>query len=244
MTRLTIEVVTDSVASCVNAQTGGADRVELCDNLFEGGTTPSAGMIKLVREKVSIGLMVMIRPRGGDFLYSEEEFEVMKEDIKVAKSLGVDGVVFGLLTPQGDVDKQKTKELIDLARPLQVTFHRAFDMVADPFQALEDLIELGVDRILTSGLERTALEGADLLNELIEKAGDRIVILVGGGIRPYNLKKIVEKTGAKECHVSGRQPVESKMQFRNGRVSMGGALQQPEFSISVVDSNLIAALRD
>ncbi|MDW7695118.1 copper homeostasis protein CutC [Flammeovirgaceae bacterium SG7u.111] len=238
-----IEVVTDSVASCVNAELGGADRVELCDNLFEGGTTPSAGMIKLVRQKVKIDLMVMIRPRGGDFLYSPEELEVMKEDIKVAKELGVNGVVFGLLTPDGVIDKNKTKELIEIARPLSVTFHRAFDMVTDPFQALEDLIELGVDRILSSGLERSALEGVDLLKELIEKAGGRIIILVGGGIRPHNIEKIVAKTGAKECHVSGRKPVESGMRFRNGRVSMGGALQLPEYSISVVDSSVIQSFR-
>ncbi|UII21367.1 copper homeostasis protein CutC [Fulvivirga ligni] len=243
MSKLIIEVVTDSVASCVNAEAGGADRVELCDNLFEGGTTPSAGMIKLVREKVSIGLMVMIRPRGGDFLYSDEEFEVMKEDIRVAKSLGVDGVVFGLLTPKGKIDKVKTKELIDIARPLSVTFHRAFDMVADPFQALEDLIDLGVDRILTAGQERTAPEGIDLLKDLMEKAGDRIIILAGGGIRPYNIEKIVSKTGVKECHVSGKQLVESKMEFRNERVALGGSLQQPEYGISMVQSDTIASFR-
>ena len=237
-----IEVVADSVASCVNAQLGGAVRIELCANLLEGGTTPSAGMIRRVRKKTDIELMVMIRPRGGDFFYSDEEFEVMKEDLLTAKQLGADGVVFGCLTREGAIDKEKTSILISLARPMQVTIHRAFDMVADPFQALEDLIELGAERILTSGLERTAPDGADLIAQLVKRANHRIIVLVGGGIRPHHIGKLIETTGAREFHVSGRSLRESEMIFRNHRVVMGGSLPpQPEYSYSVVDSQVIAS---
>lgn len=243
MSELTIEVCIDSVQSAINAQAGGADRVELCDNLFEGGTTPSWGMVRLVRQHISIGLQVMIRPRGGDFLYSDLEFEVMKADIEAAKKLGADGVVIGCLTPDGDVDMVKTKELIDLARPMNVTFHRAFDMVRDSSKALEDLISLKVDRILTSGLDRSVIEGIDTIAELVKQAGDRIIILAGGGVRPHNIHKLVAQTHVKECHVSGRKATESGMKFRNSRVSMGGALQLPEYSISVVQQDVIASFR-
>lgn len=243
MSELTIEVCIDSVQSAINAQAGGADRVELCDNLFEGGTTPSLGMMRVVRQNITIGLQVMIRPRGGDFLYSDAEFEVMKADIAAAKELGADGVVFGCLTPEGAIDQAKTKELMALARPMNVTFHRAFDMVKDPFQALEDLVTLGVDRVLTSGLERTVMEGIDLLKDLVEKAGDRIIILAGGGVRPHNIQKLVSRTQVKECHVSGRQPVESGMRFRNSKVAMGGSLQLPEYSISIVHPDIVTSFR-
>ncbi len=239
-----IEVCVDSVMSAINAENGSADRVELCDNLFEGGTTPSAGMIKAVREKVGIGLQVMIRPRGADFLYSQDEMGVMKHDIRVANELGANGVVFGCLTPDGCIDRSKTDDLMKCAGQMNITFHRAFDMVRDPFQSLEDLIGLGVTRVLTSGLERSAAEGADLISELVKVAGDRIIILAGGGVRPYNIRKLVEETGVKECHVSGRKPVESVMTFRNGRVSMGGSLQLSEFSTSIVDPDTIRSFRN
>lgn len=240
---LKLEVCVDSVESSMNAQAGGANRVELCDNLFEGGTTPSAGMIKIVRDQINIGLMVMIRPRGGDFLYSAHEIELMKYDIAQAKKLGADGVVFGCLTPEGEIDKVITHQLMECAGDMDITFHRAFDMVADPFSALDDLIELGISRVLTSGLERSALEGADLIEDLVRHAEGKITILAGGGVRPYNIQKLVGKTKVKECHVSGRKPEESAMKFRNGRVSMGGALQLPEFSNSVVDAKVIKSFR-
>lgn len=240
---MTIEVCVDSVASAVNAAQGGASRVELCDNLFEGGTTPSAGMIEVVRNKIDIGLQVMLRPRGGDFLYSEEEYAVIKRDMQVARELGADGVVFGFLTPEGNIDKPRTEELIALARPMNSTFHRAFDMSRDPFQALEDLIQLGVDRVLTSGQERTAIEGMELIAELVKRAGDRIIILAGGGVRPHNIQKLVQNTGVKECHVSGRKAVASGMQHQNHKVGMGGALQLPEYQISVVDAETIQSFK-
>src|SRR5690348_7558857 len=161
-----VEICVDSAPGAVAAEHGGADRVELCDNLLEGGTTPSAGCIKVARRRLKIGLQVIIRPRGGDFLYSEDELEVMREDIRMAKDLGADGVVIGCLTPEGDIDRGRTEELIKLARPLNVTFHRAFDMCCDANQGLERLIALGVDRVLTSGQEASCIEGCELIAAL------------------------------------------------------------------------------
>lgn len=234
-----LEIVIDSVESARAAQEGGAARVELCANLLEGGTTPSAGMIASVRRAVSLGLMVMIRPRGGDFCYSDLEFEVMQHDVRVAQELGVDGVVCGILTPDGAVDRRRMRVLIDLARPLQVTFHRAFDMTADPRRALEDLILLGVDRVLTSGGENTALEGLDMIVELTQLAGGRIVVMPGGGITERNISRILQATGAAEIHASGRKTVDGAMTYRHAGAFMGGALRPPEFTRSVADAQRI-----
>jgi len=234
-----IEVVIDSVHSALAAVLGGADRVELCDNLFEGGTTPSAGMMQVVREQIKIGMHVMIRPRGGDFLYSDLEFEIMKRDIMTAKNLGADGVVFGLLREDGTIDMERCKELIELSQPMSVTFHRAFDMAVDPFQALEDLIQLTVSRVLTSGQERTVLEGADLLKELVEKAGSRIIIMPGGGITERNIGKIQGITKAREFHISGRIKVDSKMVYRKNHVFMGGELRLEEYTNSFTGADKI-----
>ena len=231
----TIEVCVDSVQSAINAETGGANRVELCDNLFEGGTTPSAGTINQTRKHLNIDLNVIIRPRGGDFLYSSDEFELMKYDIQVAKDLGADGIVIGILKPDGSVDMDRTGELVDLAKPLSVTFHRAFDMVSNPFLALEDIIELKIDRILTSGLEVSAYEGVDTIKQLVQKANDQIIIMPGGGINERNIKKIVNETGVKECHVSGRRKIPSQMTYRNFNAFMGGAVRLPEYEIAVTD---------
>ncbi|MGB3851802.1 MAG: copper homeostasis protein CutC [Tunicatimonas sp.] len=238
-----LEVCVDSVASAMNAERGGASRVELCDNLFEGGTTPSAGCIAVVRENVSIGLQVIIRPRGGDFLYDEQEVAVMQHDIRVAKEYGADGVVIGALTPQGRIDQTITRRLIELARPMNVTFHRAFDMAADPGQALEDLIALGVDRILTSGQQATAWEGVALIESLVKQAAGRIIIMPGGGINEHNIQALVRQTGVSECHVSGRTTEASPMQFQNHHVYMGGALRVPEYERKVTSPNRIAHFR-
>lgn len=237
--KITIEVCIDSVASAINSEQGGADRVELCDNLFEGGTTPSAGMIAVVRNNINIGLQVMLRPRGGDFLYTKEEYEVIKSDLKIAKQLGADGVVIGFLTADGHIDKARTQEILEMARPMNVTFHRAFDMTQDAFRALDDLMSLGVDRILTSGQERSAIEGMDLIAELVRRADGNIIILAGGGVRPHNIQKLVQHTGVTECHVSGRKTVPSAMHYKNHRVNMGGALQLPEYAVSVIDPVII-----
>jgi copper homeostasis protein len=237
-----MEVCVDSVDSAIAAERGGADRVELCDNLLEGGTTPSAGAIGIVRRRLGIRMHVIIRPRGGDFCYSADEFEIMKQDIEVAKSLGANGVVIGILTPDGDVDVARTRELVALARPLAVTFHRAFDVTRDPFAALETLIEIGIDRILTSGQEPSVVEGLDLIVELVRKAAGRVIIMPGGGTE-RNLPKVLAVTGVKEVHVIGISSVESPMRYRNTRVFMGGELRPPEYARSVTDPAKISLLR-
>ncbi len=237
-----IEICVDSVEGAMAAERGGADRVELCDNLLEGGTTPSGGCIKVAREKLRIGLQVIIRPRGGDFLYSEVECAVMREDIRLAKTLGADGVVIGCLTAAGDIDLARTRELIEEARPLNVTFHRAFDMCRDPRQALEDLVQLGVDRVLTSGQEASVLEGLDLICELQKQARGRIVIMPGGGLTPRNIGKIVRASGVSEVHLSARSTVESRMQHRNSRCFMGGALRPSEFSWKMTDESAVRSV--
>ena len=187
----------------------------------------------------------MIRPRGGDFCYSSLEYEQMKKDIEVCKHLGADGVVFGILTPDGQTDKERTNELATLAHPLQVTFHRAFDMTADPLQALHDLIQLKkINRILTSGQEATAFEGAELIGKLIKEAGKQIIIMPGGGVNERNIQKIKKITGAHEFHVSGRTKIPSQMRYKNANTFMGGALRLPEFEISVTDANRIQAIKE
>jgi copper homeostasis protein len=236
------EACTGSVEAAIAAQEGGADRVELCANMLEGGTTPSVGTIQLARKNVEVAMNVMIRPRGGDFCYSDVEFEIMKLDIEMVKRLGADGVVLGILNEDGTVDKGRTGELVELARPLSVTFHRAFDMACDPYQAMEDLIGLGVDRILTSGQDSSALEGLDLITDLVKKAGERIIIMPGGGITERNIKKIIEQSGAKEVHAAAPISIESRMKYRNTRCFMGGELRSPEFLIEVTDPNRIREL--
>ena len=215
------EICANSVASCKAAEEGGADRVELCAGIPEGGTTPSYGMIATARKSINIGLNVIIRPRGGDFLYSEDEIQEMIEDIRTAKSLGADGLVFGCLKADGSVDMEVMKRLMDEAGDTPVTFHRAFDHCSDPYQALEDIISCGCCRILTSGCRPTALEGAELLAELVKRAEDRIIIMPGCGIKEGNIAEIARLSGAREFHFSARESVESGMIFRNPQVAMG-----------------------
>lgn len=234
-----IEICVDSIEGALAAERGGADRVELCGSLIEGGTTPSAGCIALTRRVLRIGLQVMIRPRGGDFCYSDLEFASMREDIRMASELGADGVVFGCLTPDGDIDLPRTRELITLSRPLNVTFHRAFDMCRDPRTSLEQLIEAGVDRVLTSGQEENCLEGLDLLTQLHRQANGRIIVMPGGGITPRNIRTIVKATGVSEVHLAARGVCTSRMSYRNPRCFMGGALHPPEFSWGTTDENSV-----
>ena len=236
------EVCVDSVDSAVAAEQGGATRVELCAALLEGGLTPSAGTIAITRAQVSIGLQVMIRPRGGDFLYSDTEFTSMKHDIELAKQLGSNGVVFGLLTAAGDIDSDRTRVLLDHAKPMNVTFHRAFDMTRDPIAALGTLIELGINRVLTSGQEVSALEGAELVHGLLVHADDKIIVMPGGGITEQNIKKVLDTTGAKEIHVTGTRTKNSPMTFRNDRCFMGGVIRPPEYSMIITDADRIRAL--
>jgi len=208
-----IEIATSDFLTTKSAVEGGADRIELCANLAEGGTTPSYAHIKKCREAFDIALFPIIRPRGGDFLYTKDEFEIMKNDIKLCKELGCEGIVIGLLNMDGTIDMIRTAELIELAYPLEVTFHRAFDRCKDPFVALEELIEIGCQRILTSGQKPTVSEGVDLIAELNKKADDRIIILPGSGVRKDNIKMLAEKTGCIEFHSSLRGKAKSNMQF-------------------------------
>ena len=235
-----IEICLESVESVIAAEKGGADRVELCSDLFEGGLTPTIGTVKTALRKSNIKINAMIRPRGGDFCYSDEEFEVMKEDIKAFKETGINGIVFGILTPEGDVDVKRSKELIELARPLSVTFHRAFDMTRDPYKSLEDLIKLGFDRVLTSGQEATVPEGADLLEELVQIAGDRIIVMPGCGITERNFPKLRDKIKAKEYHIYLPYETTSKMKFHPGHIYMGGLLRQSEFTITHTSSSRVS----
>ncbi len=231
-----LEVIGFTIEGCIAAQSAGADRIELCDNPGEGGTTPSYGFIKSARQKLQIELFPIIRPRGGDFLYSDTEFEIMKTDVKLCKQLGCDGVVIGMLNADGTIDKKRCSRLVELAYPLGVTFHRAFDRTKKPHltspkgrdlepdnlefysQALEDVIEIGCERILTSGLQPTALEGAETIAALIKQAGERIIIMPGSGIRSDNIIAIAQKTGATEFHTSARIFTGSKMSYTNERM--------------------------
>lgn len=233
-----IEICVDCPAGAFAAERGGADRVELCGNLLEGGTTPSVGAIKVARRGLKIGLHVMIRPRGGDFLYSDDEIEVMRQDILTAKACGADGIVLGCLTAEGRIDAALTAELVKLARPAKVTFHRAFDMCRDPFEALEALAGLGVDRVLTSGQEATCIEGLELLKEIQARAKGRIIVLPGGGITARNVSRIAA-LGVNEIHLTARSTIESGMSYRNDRVFMGGTLRPPEFSWKRTDERAV-----
>lgn len=240
-----LEVCTDSVEGVIAARDGGADRVELCGDLLEGGTTPSAGTIEVARSRRGgIGLMVMIRPRGGDFLYSELEFEVMKKDIAVAKGLGADGVALGILKADGTVDDRRVAELVAAARPLHVTFHRAFDMTRDLDEAFEALVELGVDRILTSGGQPTAPEGAARIGKLVKRAREAgpcaPIIMPGCGVREHNIRQLLAETGAREAHFSSGEVVDSAMTCRNESCLMGGATSS-EYSRTVTSLERIKA---
>jgi copper homeostasis protein len=240
---MTVEIVVYNIDSALKAQEGGADRIELCENPGEGGTTPSFGTIEAVRQNVSIDVFVMIRPRGGDFHYSNYEFHAMKRDISQCQKLSVDGFVFGILNADGTIDKKRCKELIDKARPLKVTCHRAFDMARDPFEALEDCIEVGFDRILTSGRQLQAVKGADLIGELVKKANGRIAIMAGSGVNEETVQEVVKKTGVTEIHFSAIGHRESAMQYRNTAISGMGSDGGSEFRLRTIDPERVRKTR-
>jgi len=237
-----LEICVNSAVSAIEAWKGGASRVELCENMADGGCTPSAGSILLSKKRLTIPVFVMIRPRGADFCYSDDEVELMQEDIRMAKKMGADGLVMGILTPDGAVDTERMKALIALARPLPVTFHRAFDMTRDPQEALDDLIRLGAERVLTSGQARSVTEGAGLIRSLIQRARNRIVVMPGGGIKEHNLAEVIRTTGAQEIHMNLTRETAGNMQFRREGVRMGNP-GADEYSFVVTDAERVSRAR-
>jgi copper homeostasis protein len=234
-----LEICVDSLESAVNAQAGGATRIELCDNLREGGTTPSLGLITATRENLTIGLHVIIRPRGGDFLYSDPEYDIMRRDIEICGENGVDGIVLGILRSDGSIDTDRTAKLVEFSYPMPVTFHRAFDMCYDPVEALEDVISTGAARLLTSGQKDKALAGAGLINKLIQQAEKRISIMPGGGLDESNIIEIARITGAREFHLTARTLADSEMSFRRNEINLGGYPGMGEYSRKIADINRI-----
>jgi len=234
-----LEICCYTVESAILAEQAGADRIELCDNYSEGGTTPSFASIEYCLEKVKIPVNVIVRPRGGDFLYSSDEFEIVKRDVKKIKEMGASGIVAGFLKANGEIDVEKTKALVGIAHPLEFTFHRAFDMCADPLKALEELAEIGVNRVLTSGGKNKAIDGVELISELVKKAGDRLIIMPGSGINVRNISELVEKTNAREFHSSARKFVKSEMEYLNAETFMGGVLEANEYLKISVDKDII-----
>ncbi|GAB3177777.1 copper homeostasis protein CutC [Telluribacter humicola] len=237
---MTIEVCAYSLESCLNAQLAGAGRVELCGGLGEGGTTPSAGLIALVREHLKISVYVMIRPRGGDFVYDEQELAVMRRDIDIARRLGADGVVLGVLKPDGRVDVATTRELVSLAAPMGVTFHRAFDLTPDPLEALEMVIEAGAERILTSGQKPAAPQGYKLLGALAEQADGRIEIMAGGGVNAENAPLLVS-AGVHALHLTGKAFRPGQQTYFPEDISMAGEVPD-ERSVMYTDPLRIKAI--
>ena len=219
-TPVVVEACVDAIDAALEAALGGAARIELCGELLQGGVTPSAGLIAAVWERIDIPLFVLVRPRTGDFLYTDDELDVMRRDIEQAKALGVEGVALGALTADGDVDVERMRSLVELARPMSVTFHRAFDFVREQGTAVEALLALGVDRVLTSGGAATATEGVASIASLVRSVGDRMIVMAGGSITALNVGEIVSATGVREVHVRGAARVESAMRHRRDAVSI------------------------
>lgn len=242
MKNISLEICTGSIDSCLEAQKGGANRVELCDNLFEGGTTPSYATILYAKEHLTLDVMVMIRPRGGDFLYNDVEFELMKQDILCCKNIGVTGVVFGLLTPDGKVDIERTKTLVELAGNMKTCFHRAIDMAEDYFQAAKDIVDCGCSRILTSGQRNKAMEGAENIARLQEMYGDKIEIMAGSGVNTQNIEELFSKTHLQNYHFSAKRAISGKMIFHQENVSMGSK-DLSEYDIIQTDSQEVSKMR-
>ena len=236
----TFEICVESIDGALAAERAGADRIELCAALFDGGLTPSIGTIETTLRSVSrIRVHVIVRPRPGDFIYSALEVDAMVRDVQAAVAAGAHGVVIGALTAEGGVDVVTTRRLIDAAGGASITFHRAFDLTRDPFAVLEQLIELGVHRVLTSGQESSALEGAPLIAELVGRAAGRIVVMPGGGINGRNIARIVSLTGAREFHFAALSTSDSPAVHRNYRPMMGGVLHRPEYQRSTTSEALI-----
>jgi copper homeostasis protein len=240
---MVLEICVDSVDSARAAERGGAQRVELCSDLLEGGVTPSSGLIAEVRESLTILVFVLVRPRAGDFFYTPEEFSVMKRDIEAAKAYGADGVVAGVLLRDGQVDVARTTELVDLARPMELTFHRAIDRVPEIEEALDQVIATGADRILTSGASQTAVQGIRTIAQIITRAENRIRVMVCGRVRKDNIGRIAQKTNASEFHASLRTKSKSPVTYQNPGLSLGEA-GIDEFARYAVMADDVRALRE
>ena len=239
-----LEICVDSVESSVSAEAGGADRLELCGALEIGGITPGMGTIQSVLRNVSLPVNVIIRPRGGDFLYSDHEFDVMRRDIELAGEAGAAGVVMGILTSDGRIDVDRTGYLIECAGSMDITFHRAFDMTDEAFLSLEDIIKTGAKRLLTSGQANSAKEGSQLIRKLVDLAGKRIIIMPGGGLNEENIEEVARITGATEFHLTGRKKTESKMKFLRQGIGLGHpAMADQEYNLRFADSELIQRIR-
>lgn len=239
-----LEICCYSVESAIAAEKSGADRIELCDNYSEGGTTPSYATIEYSVKELKIPVNVIIRPRGGDFLYSDLEYETIKQDVLAINNLNVNGIVIGFLTDSGEIDIEKTQEIVDLAKPMEVTFHRAYDMCKDPLKALEQLKKIGVKRILTSGAKNTALEGVILLAKIVNRAENEIIIMPGSGVNKGNLSELIQKTKAMEFHSSAKTFENSKMNYFNKDISMGGVESVNEYSKIAVDTEKVIAMNE
>jgi copper homeostasis protein len=236
-----LEICVDSVESAIAAERGGAKRVELCSDLLEGGITPSAGLIALVRRNIAIGMFVMVRPRGGDFSYTDHEFEVMRHDIQTARELGADGIILGVLDEHARVDVPRTRRLVELAHPLPVTFHRAIDMTPDPRAALDDVMATGAARVLTSGGAARVTEGLGVVARMVQASRDRIHIMTGGGITPETIVGVAEATGASEFHASLRTARPSPVEFHRQDVQMG-EIRDREYLRFVVEEESVRSL--
>lgn len=234
-----IEIATADFITTKAAVEGGADRIELCAALTEGGTTPSQGMIRRCREAFSVSLFPIIRPRSGDFLYSDDEYEIMLKDVLLCKQSSCDGVVIGLLRSNGDIDLSRTARLVEAAYPMEVTFHRAFDRCRDPLAALEELISIGCQRILTSGQQPSAPDGMELIAQLVTAASHRIVIMPGSGVRKENIRSLAENSGATEFHSSLRGKARSKMEF----IHPSFAASEESYTNPSIDPEEVRALR-
>jgi len=239
-----LEICCGSIDDARQAQAGGAQRIELCSALFLGGLTPSIGTLQYARRQLSIPIMAMVRPRGGGFRYTDAEFATMEYDAEVFIAKGADGLVFGILKADGSIDVARTKRLREIAGNKQTVFHRAFDVTPDPFRALDELVNLGITRILTSGQQETVPEGAELIRQLIEYAGSRIEILPGGGIRPYNVADVVARTGCAGVHLTAFKTVSDPSTQRHPNVTFGGSLQPPEDSFVMTDAALVRQIAE
>jgi copper homeostasis protein len=242
MSRVLLEICCGSLDDALEAAAGGADRVEMCSSLFHGGLTPSFGALVEAKRRLGIPVIFMARPRGGGFCYTGPEMAAMERDTEMAIAQGADGVVFGILTPEGFVDRARTRRIRDIIGGREAVFHRAFDVTPDPFRALDELVDLGITRILTSGQCDTVMEGLPLITRLVEYAGDRVQVMPGGGIRPYYFDEVIARTGCRQIHVAAWKTERDDSAHYRPSVTFGGALYPPENSYDVTDRSIVSEL--